>query len=102
MNEQIILNIIFGIASFAAVWILNGIKDSLKALHEADTALTSKVQAIELLVAGKYVLKDDFKNELSKVTDVLFHKLDKIEAKLDTKLDRVNGNVYYERQGDKP
>lgn len=103
MNDpQTLFNIAFSVAGALGMWVLNGIKDSLAALHKSDEVLTTKVQAIELLVAGKYVLKDEFKDELSKVSDALMHKLDKIDARLDTKLDRINGNIYYhDRAGDK-
>lgn len=46
--------------------------------------LVNKVQGIEVLVAGNYVHKQD----LEKVTDALFRKLDQICEKIDRKADR--------------
>jgi hypothetical protein len=52
---------------------------------ELDTVrLTDKVQAVELLVAGDYVRKDDLRN----ITDALFKKLDLICDKIDRKADK--------------
>jgi len=42
------------------------------------------LQAIEVLVAGTYIKRDDFND----VIKVLFAKLDKIDEKLDAKADR--------------
>ena len=62
----------------------NSIWQAIKDLQKADKELTAKVAEIEVLVAGAYVKKNDF-NELSKA---LFSKLDRIEDKLDKKVDK--------------
>lgn len=56
---------------------------SIQRLTEADTHLTEKVNAIEVLVAGDYVKRNEFDNKV----DAVFRKLDTIEDKLDRKLD---------------
>jgi hypothetical protein len=58
---------------------LNNLKSSIEALQKADASLADKVQHIEVLVAGTYVKRDD----LDKLSTALFHKLDKMETKLD-------------------
>ena len=63
---------------------MRGLSDSMKELKKTDSELATKVQSIELLVAGQYVKREDFK-ELS---DALFRKLDRIEVKLDSKMDK--------------
>lgn len=65
-------------------FLMNAIWQSVKDLQKADKELTEKVSQMEVLVAGAYVKKDDF-NELSKA---LFSKLDRIEDKLDKKVDK--------------
>jgi hypothetical protein len=47
-------------------------------------ALADKVSEVEILVAGSYVKRD----ELSAMTNALFAKLDRIEEKLDKKVDK--------------
>ena len=63
---------------------LNNFRDSIKTLHDSDMQLSTKVQTIEVLVAGSYVKRDD----LDKLTHAIFVKLDKIEDKIDSKADK--------------
>lgn len=58
--------------------------DSLRDLRDADKELAEKVSKIEVLVAGEYVKHDD----LDRLSDAIFKKLDRIEFKLDSKADR--------------
>ena len=84
MDLQLAFNIVVALAAFLGGWVLNSLRTSIDNLQKADTSLTTKVQAIEVLVAGSYVKRDD----LDKLTSALFAKLDKIEAKLDGKADK--------------
>ncbi len=83
-NYQTFFNIAVTLIGFLGGWVLNSLKSSIDALHKADTDLTAKVQSVEVLVAGHYVQRNDL-NELSKA---LFSKLDRIEDKLDGKVDK--------------
>lgn len=58
--------------------------DKLRDLQNADLELAEKVKGIELLVAGNYTKR----SEMERMYDALFSKLDRIEDKLDTKLDK--------------
>lgn len=84
MDMQTSFNIAVGIIAFLGGWVLNSLRDSIQSLQKSDTELETKVQSIELLVAGSYVKRDD----LDKLTVALFAKLDKIETKLDFKADK--------------
>lgn len=79
METQSLINILFTVAGAMGGWILNNLKASIEALQKADTTLADKVQHIEVLVAGTYVKRDD----LDRVTSAMFHKLDKLEEKID-------------------
>lgn len=84
MDVQTVINTLMGlVAFFGGVWV-RGIADSMRELKATDLELANKVQGIELLVAGQYVRRD----ELDKLSAALFHKLDRIESKLDLKQDR--------------
>ena len=85
MDTQTLINVLFAIAGAMGGWILNNLKASIEALQKADATLADKVQHIEVLVAGTYVKRDD----LDKLSSALFHKLDKIESKLDSKQDKL-------------
>ena len=84
MDFQVGFNVAVMLAGALMGWILKTITDRMDGLQSADTALTDKVQKIEVLVAGQYVKRDD----LDKLTAALFAKLDKIDAKLDAKADK--------------
>ena len=66
-------------------FLLNAVWKAVKDLQKADKDLTAKVAEIEVLVAGAYVKKDD----LSKLSDAIFAKLDRIEDRLDGKVDKA-------------
>jgi len=84
MDTQTAFNLVLSLVAFLGGWVLNSLRDSIRALQKADAELAYKVQHIEVLVAGSYVKRDDLK-ELS---TALFNKLDKIELKLDGKADK--------------
>ena len=81
MDGQTLINVGLGLLAFMGGWIMNNLQESLRSLRASDENLASKVQAIEVLVAGQYVKRDDFDRKI----DALFAKLDAIDAKLDTK-----------------
>lgn len=82
--DQTIINWL--LAGFGALigFILNVVWQAVKDLQTADKQLSEKVGAIEVLVAGAYVRKDEFTVSINN----LFDKLDRIEDKLDRKADK--------------
>lgn len=84
MDFQVGFNILVGLSGFLGGYVLFSIKDSLSSLTIADKELTDKVQAIELLVAGKYVTRED----LQQMGNDIFNVLRRIEEKLDKKADK--------------
>lgn len=84
MDTQTAFNIVLSLVAFLGGWVLNSLRDSIRALQKTDGELADKVQRIEVLVAGTYVKRDD----MDRLGAALFAKLDKIEAKLDGKADK--------------
>jgi len=84
METQTGINAAMGLIAFLGGWVLNSLREDIRALKQADADLIKAVQHIEVLVAGSYVKRDD----MDKLTAALFAKLDKIEHKLDTKADK--------------
>ena len=82
--EQNLFNIVVGIAGALGAWWMTTIWAALKELQREDKATSDKVAAIEVLVAGKYMQRDEF----DRTIDRLFHKLDKIEGMLNGKQDK--------------
>jgi hypothetical protein len=83
-TNQLLFNVIIGALYLVAGWLMKVMWDSLRDLRIADTILAEKVGTIEVLVAGSYAKRD----ELDKMAAAIFLKLDRIEAKLDTKADK--------------
>lgn len=65
-------------------FLLNVVWQAVKDLQKADKVLADRVGEIEVLVAGSYITKTDF----TSVTDAIFRKLDRIEDKLNKKVDK--------------
>ena len=83
MDQQIIKWVIGAFGTLLG-FLLNAVWQAVKDLEKADKELADKLSKIEVLVAGNYVKKD----ELDVRLDALFGKLDRIEDKLDKKVDK--------------
>jgi len=81
---QTIINWGIGLIAFLGGWVLNNLKSSIDEQRKDLTLLTKNVNEIEVLVAGTYVKRDD----MDKLGTAIFHKLDRIENKLDGKADK--------------
>lgn len=85
MDSQMTFNAVLAISSSIIGWYLNAVWRSVKELQDTDNKLADKVQAIEILVAGTYLKRE----EVHGMMEALFKKLDKIEDKLDRKADKI-------------
>lgn len=90
-DVQMFVNAALGVIAFLGgiiikvVWdAISTLRTSLAEMREEDTKLASKVQAIEVLVAGTYIKRDEFE----RLSAAIFLKLDKIIEKIDSKVDR--------------
>lgn len=81
---QVLFNLAATAVGFLFGWVLNNLWTAVKELQEADKELAEKVGNIEVLVAGRYVTRDEFNNTLSQV----FNKLDVIRDLISQKADR--------------
>jgi len=84
MDSQTIINTVIALVGFLGGWILKVIWEGVKDLQVVDKLLTEKVNTIEILIAGNYMSKQDF----DKIVAAIFAKLDKIDDKLDRKVDK--------------
>ena len=84
-NEyQVFFDVAVGVIGVLGGWVLNTVWGAVKDLQEADKDLADKVAAIEVLVAGRYVTRDEFNTVLNQV----FAKLDTIRDLVSQKADR--------------
>ena len=86
VDFQTAFNVILGAFSMLVGWLLNNLSQSMRDLSRADSELVTKVQGIELLVAGTYVKRAEFEDKIN----AMFHKLDSIEEKIDRRLEGYN------------
>lgn len=84
MENQAWFNFGIGLISAMLGWWLNNVWNAVKELQAVDRELAEKVASIEVLVAGKYVTRDEFNLALNQV----FSKLDRIIDALNSKADR--------------
>jgi hypothetical protein len=99
-DAQMFVNSTLGVIAFLGgivmkvVWdAIAALRTSLKEMRDDDVKLASKVQAIEVLVAGTYIKRDEFE----KLSNALFTKLDKIMEKLDAKVDRGECERFHDK-----
>lgn len=99
-DTQLFINAALGVIAFLGgvvmkvVWDAIGtLRNSLKEMRDEDAKLATKVQSIEVLVAGTYIKRDEFE----KLSQALFSKLDKIMEKLDHKVDRNECERFHDK-----
>ena len=91
--DQALFNWLVGILGTAGGWWLKTIWDEIKELKHQDKELADRVAAIDVLVAGSYVKRDAFEVRIADLAAAIFKKLDRIEDKLDGKVDKSPGTA---------
>jgi hypothetical protein len=84
LDAQYVINLVFVALGGLGRWVLNNVRQSISDLQVQDAALTEKVQRIEVIVVGEYVKRE----EMERMTSAIFTKLDRIEQKIDSKVDK--------------
>ena len=83
--DQALINWMMGGFGAAVAFILRVVWEGLRELQKADLELASRVNEVQLVVAGQYAKRED----MERIQTALFAKLDRIENKLDGKMDRT-------------
>lgn len=84
MDTQQLFNVMFAIVGVLGGWWMKAMWEGLKDLQIADRELSKQVGDLKVLVAGDYVRTERFEN----LSHAIFNKLDRIEDKLDGKVDK--------------
>lgn len=87
MDWQQVANGLFVVVSFLGGILYRDIRSGMKEQESDLSKLATKIQGIEVLVAGDYVKRSD----QDKLKEALFAKLDQISDKLDRKADKPHG-----------
>lgn len=74
VEYQVLFDVAIAVIGVLGGWTLNTVWSAVRDLQVADKALAEKVGAIEVLVAGRYVTRDEFNSTLNQV----FERLDRI------------------------
>jgi hypothetical protein len=89
MDEfQLIYDILIGLAAGLGGWILRGVDKDIRDLRTQDSVLLTQVNALNVLVAGGYVKRDEMERAVDKLGAQLNSKLDLIFDRLETKADK--------------
>ena len=74
VEYQVLFDVAIGVIGVLGGWVLSTVWGAVKDLQEADKELAEKVGAIEVLVAGRYITREEFNQVLNQV----FERLDRI------------------------
>lgn len=85
---QEVFNIVLAVAGVLGGWWMRVMWESIKELQNADRSLVDKLSSVEVLVAGTYIKRHEFDSAITSLSTALFSKLDRIEDKLDQKVDK--------------
>lgn len=92
MDFQAAFNAILSVATAVAIWLFNQLWNAIKDLQdrhqqlvESDKQLADKVGQIEVLVAGKYMTRDEFREDMKGIRDLLHEINGKLDGKVDKK-----------------
>lgn len=75
MDYQLVINILLALVSFFGGWFVKSLKDQINDIRSDHNSTKTRLQNVELLVAGQYVTRTEFEAKVN----ALFMKLDKIQ-----------------------
>ena len=93
MDSQTVINIAFGALGALLGGMLKAVWDAVKDLQASDKTILKDVSELQVLVAGQYVKREEF----DKMISALFAKLDKIDAKLDAKMNKSDCESFHSK-----
>jgi hypothetical protein len=93
MDSQTVINIAFGALGALLGGMLKAVWDAVKDLQASDKTILKDVSELQVLVAGQYVKREEF----DKMISALFAKLDKIDAKLDMKMNKADCETFHSK-----
>lgn len=84
MSYQEIINILLGVCGTMGMFLLTTVFRRISELAVETKTQGDKIAAVEVLVAGRYITRDEF----TSTCNTLFTKLDSISDKLNGKADK--------------
>ena len=87
-DGQTLFNILMALVGIFGGYYMSSVKEAISKLQQTDKEMVVKLQDMEVLVIGQYVKQPTFDHAFDRLSETLLAKLDKIEAKLDSKADK--------------
>jgi hypothetical protein len=84
MNDQTLINALFALSGSLGGWWLKTMWAAIIRIQIEQAAISLKFAESAVLISNEYAKKDD----LDRLIDAIFKKLDRIEDKLDGKVDK--------------
>jgi hypothetical protein len=84
-------NILLALLTIANGWILVAINSSrrtIENLKAADSTMSEKIAGIQLLIAGSYLTRDEFRNAMQQQTASIVKAIEKLDEKVERKVDK--------------
>ena len=81
MTAEIFMGVVIAVAGVVNVWLLfaaQGNKAEIRELRHADKDLGEKMAAIQVLVAGQYVTREEFRDGLNLQTKTILDHMENI------------------------
>lgn len=83
MEAQTFFNVAVGLSGALGGFILKLIWDAIKGLQSTDTAMAADLSSLRVLVAGNYVSRAEYRDDMANVMDALKRIEDKLGHKAD-------------------
>jgi len=84
MDLQTAFNLVLGAAAFLGGWVLNTMWGAIKDMQKSDKDLATKVSEIQVLVAGNYLPRSEYRADIVDIHATL----KRIEQKFGEKADK--------------
>jgi hypothetical protein len=84
MNDQTLINVLFATSGALGGWWLKAMWAAILKLQIDQAAISLKFAESAVSVSNEYIKKEEFERFL----DIIYKKLDRIEDKLDGKVDK--------------
>lgn len=84
MDFQSAFNVAIALSAGLGGWVLNTMWAAIRDMQNSDKDLATKVSEIQVLVAGNYLPRSEYRADVQAIHDIL----KRIEHKLDSKADK--------------
>ena len=83
MDLQSLFNIVIGLAGGLGGILLKLIWDAIREVKDADLRMTAELAELKVLVAGQYVTRGEYRDDMGGIKEALKRIEDKLDGKQD-------------------